>query len=172
MIGHRLFASEPIGNFFYLHAVIFEIPKQYFIIEPPAYCGTDVLIEIYELLLQFSIITLWLITVCTHSGMMCWVNHKKLSLFIRGKLATSKINYEGKASKKPYLFTFSSEKQSRTSSKWNWSSIFRDATNTSIQKTWLKVFKTTEKKCDQGHICSGHQDFVITVRITCHYSLF
>ena len=34
--GHRLFASEPIGNVFYLHAVIFEIPKQLFIIKPPA----------------------------------------------------------------------------------------------------------------------------------------
>ena len=27
MIGHQLFASELIGNLFYLHAVIFEIPK-------------------------------------------------------------------------------------------------------------------------------------------------
>ena len=27
MIGHRLFASEPIGNLFSLHAVIFEIPN-------------------------------------------------------------------------------------------------------------------------------------------------
>ena len=26
MIGHRLFDSEPIGNIFYLHAAIFEIP--------------------------------------------------------------------------------------------------------------------------------------------------
>ena len=24
MIGHRVFGSEPIGNLFYLHAVIFE----------------------------------------------------------------------------------------------------------------------------------------------------
>ena len=36
MIGHGLFASEPIGNLFYLHAVIFEIPKYYFVIKPPA----------------------------------------------------------------------------------------------------------------------------------------
>ena len=36
MIGHRLFAGEPIGNLFYRHAVIFEIPKNYFIIKPPA----------------------------------------------------------------------------------------------------------------------------------------
>ena len=35
MIGHRLFASESVGNLFYLHAVIFEIPKKYFIIKPP-----------------------------------------------------------------------------------------------------------------------------------------
>ena len=27
MIGHGLFASEPLGNLFYLHVVIFEIPK-------------------------------------------------------------------------------------------------------------------------------------------------
>ena len=60
MIGHRLFASEPIGNLFYLHAVIFEIPKQYFIIKPPACWDADVSIEIYELLLLFSIITPWL----------------------------------------------------------------------------------------------------------------
>ena len=59
MIGHRLFASEPIGNLFYLHAVIFEIPKQYFIIKPPACWGADVSIEINELLLLFSIITPW-----------------------------------------------------------------------------------------------------------------
>ena len=26
MIGHRLFDSEPIGNIFYLHAAVFEIP--------------------------------------------------------------------------------------------------------------------------------------------------
>ena len=57
MVRHRLFASEPIGNLFYLHAVIFETPKQYFIIKPPACWGADVLIEIYELLLLFSIIT-------------------------------------------------------------------------------------------------------------------
>ena len=60
MIGHRLFASKPIGSLFYLHAVVFEIPKQYFIIKPPACWGADVSIEIYELLLLFSIITPWL----------------------------------------------------------------------------------------------------------------
>ena len=60
MIGRGLFASEPIGNLFYLHAVIFEIPKQYFIIKPPACWGADVSIEIYELLLLLSIITPWL----------------------------------------------------------------------------------------------------------------
>ena len=36
MIGHQLFAIEPIGNLSYLDSVIFEIPKQYFIIKPPA----------------------------------------------------------------------------------------------------------------------------------------
>ena len=54
MIGHRLFV---LWNLSYLHAVIFEIPKQYFIIKPPACWGADVSIEIYELLLVFSIIT-------------------------------------------------------------------------------------------------------------------
>ena len=56
MIGHRLFV---LWNLSYLHAVIFEIPKQYFIIKPPACWGADVSIEIYELLLLFSIITPW-----------------------------------------------------------------------------------------------------------------
>ena len=60
MIGHGLFASEPIGNFFSLHAVIFEILKYYFIIKPPACWVTDVSIEIYELLLLFSITNPWL----------------------------------------------------------------------------------------------------------------
>ena len=36
MIGHKLFASEPIGNLLYQHAVIFEISKWHFIIKPPA----------------------------------------------------------------------------------------------------------------------------------------
>ena len=31
-----IFASEPIGSLFYLHMVIFENPKWYFIIKPPA----------------------------------------------------------------------------------------------------------------------------------------
>ena len=57
MIAYGLLASEPVGNLFYLHAVILEIPKQYFIIKPPSCRGTDVSIEIYELLLLFSIIT-------------------------------------------------------------------------------------------------------------------
>ena len=34
MIGHRLFVSDPKGNVFYLHATIFEIQKQRFIIKP------------------------------------------------------------------------------------------------------------------------------------------
>ena len=57
MIGHGLFASEPIGNLFYLLEVIFEIPKWFFIIKPPVFCGVDVSTEIYELLLLFSIIS-------------------------------------------------------------------------------------------------------------------
>ena len=48
---------EPIGNLFYLLAAIFEIPKYCFMIKPPACCGADVSIEIYELLLLFSIIS-------------------------------------------------------------------------------------------------------------------
>ena len=58
-IGHWLFASEPIGNVFHLHAVISKIPKLCFIIKPPACWGADVSIEIYELLLLFSIISPW-----------------------------------------------------------------------------------------------------------------
>ena len=57
IIGHGLFASEPTGNLFYLRAVIFEIPKKYFIIKPSGCWGADVSIEIYKLLLLFSIIT-------------------------------------------------------------------------------------------------------------------
>ena len=37
MIGHRVFAREPIGNLFYQHAAIFEIPRYCFIIKPPAW---------------------------------------------------------------------------------------------------------------------------------------
>ena len=33
-IGHQLFGSEPIANFFYLHAAVFEIPKEHFTIKP------------------------------------------------------------------------------------------------------------------------------------------
>ena len=57
VIGHGLFASEPIGNLFYLLEVIFEISKWFFIIKPPVFWGVDVSIEIYELLLLFSIIS-------------------------------------------------------------------------------------------------------------------
>ena len=45
------------GTFFYLHAAIFEIPKKYFKIKPPAGWGAEASIEIYQLLLLFSIIT-------------------------------------------------------------------------------------------------------------------
>ena len=37
MVGNRLFVREPIGNIFYLHAEIFEIPMEHFIIKPTAY---------------------------------------------------------------------------------------------------------------------------------------
>ena len=47
MIGYRLFASDPTGNLFYLHAAIFEISKQCSIMKPPAPWGVDVSIEIY-----------------------------------------------------------------------------------------------------------------------------
>ena len=53
MIGHQLSDSEPIGNIFYLQVAVFEIR---FIIKPPACSGADVSIEIYQLLLLFSII--------------------------------------------------------------------------------------------------------------------
>ena len=52
MIGHRLFASELIGNPFYLHAITFEISKKYFVIKPPVCWGVDILIEIYSCFLQ------------------------------------------------------------------------------------------------------------------------
>ena len=47
MIGYRLFASDPTGNLFYLHAAIFEISKQCSIMKPPASWGVDISIEIY-----------------------------------------------------------------------------------------------------------------------------
>lgn len=34
MIGHSLFDSDPIGNIFYSHMVIFEIPEWHFKIKP------------------------------------------------------------------------------------------------------------------------------------------
>ena len=45
MIGHRFFHSESVGNNFYLHMAIFEIPRQRFVIKPPACWGTDVSVE-------------------------------------------------------------------------------------------------------------------------------
>ena len=51
-----MFASESIGNLFYLHAAIFEISKQCFIINPPVCWCADVSIKIYELSLLFSLI--------------------------------------------------------------------------------------------------------------------
>ena len=58
MIGHQLSDSEPIGNIFYLRVAIFEIPEERFIIKPPACSGADVSVEIYQLLLLFSIISI------------------------------------------------------------------------------------------------------------------
>ena len=46
-----------LENIFYLRKAILEIPEQYFILKPPACLGADVSIEIYELLLLFSIIS-------------------------------------------------------------------------------------------------------------------
>ena len=51
-----LFDCEPIRNIFYLPAAIFEIPRPWFIIKPPACIGPDVSIETYQLLLLFTII--------------------------------------------------------------------------------------------------------------------
>ena len=60
MIGRRLFNDiEPIGNIFYLHEAIIEVPKQRFIIKPPGCWGMDLLTEIYQLLLMFGIISPW-----------------------------------------------------------------------------------------------------------------
>ena len=56
VIRNQLSDSEPIGNIFYLQVAIFEIPEERFIIKPPACSGADVSIEIYQLLLLFSII--------------------------------------------------------------------------------------------------------------------
>ena len=56
MIGNQLSDSEPIGNIFYQQAAIFEIPEERFIMKPPSCSGADVSIEIYQLLLLFSII--------------------------------------------------------------------------------------------------------------------
>ena len=58
MIERPLFDKEPIGNIFYPHTVIFEIPILRFLIKPPACWGADVSTEIYKLLLLFSIISL------------------------------------------------------------------------------------------------------------------
>ena len=56
-----LFDCEPIRNIFYLPAAIFEIPRPWFIIKPPACIGPDVSIETYQLLLLFTnIISPWL----------------------------------------------------------------------------------------------------------------
>ena len=60
MIRHRLLDSQPIGNVFYLHAAIFETSVQRSIIKLPACSGADVQIEIYQLLLLFSIISRWI----------------------------------------------------------------------------------------------------------------
>ena len=66
---------KPIGNLFYLHAGIFEIPMEHFIIKPTAYWGVDVSIDIYQLSLLFSIISL-----CCHSirgtDLAIWVKWK------------------------------------------------------------------------------------------------
>ena len=55
--GHQLFDSESITRIFSLYETIFEPRDESFIIKP--YCwGTNGSLEIYQLLLQFSIISL------------------------------------------------------------------------------------------------------------------
>ena len=49
-IGHWLFVSEPVGNVFFLHAAIFEIPM-------PACWGADFSVDVYQLLLLSHIIS-------------------------------------------------------------------------------------------------------------------
>ena len=58
-IWHRLFDSVPIKNIFYRHVAIFEIPIWCFISKPPACWGTELSIEIYQLLLLFRITSPW-----------------------------------------------------------------------------------------------------------------
>ena len=50
---------KPIGNLFYLHAGIFEIPMEHFIIKPTAYWGVDVSIDIYQLSLLLTDLAIW-----------------------------------------------------------------------------------------------------------------
>ena len=60
LIGNPFCDSQQIENIFCLHAAIFEIPKWRFRIKSPACWGTDVSIDMYHLLLLFSIILPWL----------------------------------------------------------------------------------------------------------------
>ena len=59
------------------------------------------------------------------------LERKKLPLFIRGKLGTSKIACGDKIQKKPYLFTFLSGKQAMAA---NGSALLRYAKINSVQK--------------------------------------
>ena len=91
---------------FYLHEAIFEIPMNRFIIKPPASWGMDVSIDIYQLLLLFSIISPWIHGVnpnknffgaeCKNNGFkrkenqICFFSqrvilHKKVKIIISGK---------------------------------------------------------------------------------------
>ena len=62
MTGHRLFASEPIGNLFLSARGNIWNSKEVFYNKTTSCWGADVSIEIYELLLLFSIITPWVNT--------------------------------------------------------------------------------------------------------------
>ena len=59
MIEHPLFDRELLGNIVYLHKAIFEIPRKRFIIKILLAETTDVSIEIYQLLPQFSTMSAW-----------------------------------------------------------------------------------------------------------------
>ena len=84
LIGHPFCGSQQIGNIFCLHAAISEIPKWRFRIKSPACWGTDVSIDMYHLLLLFSIILPWL-----KVDYKCPQNYT----FLIPKLLSGDINY-------------------------------------------------------------------------------
>ena len=90
MTGQQLFASGPIGSLFYLHAAIFEIPKLCFMIKPLTCWGTDVSIEIYELLLLFSIISPWFIQNSVRHKLQFWERFSSVSTDFNNKVFKEK----------------------------------------------------------------------------------